>query len=78
MYAKLSLLLCLGLLMACPALGEFETVGVYDPNDGPYYNQVDQSGTYSSHTGDAGPGNVVDLQTFQALIGTAFNIMPEA
>lgn len=78
MYRRPCLLLCFVFSMAGAALAEFETVGVYDPNDGPYYNQVDQSGTYSSHTGDAGPGNVVDLQTFQALIGTAFNIMPEA
>jgi len=74
MYGKLWLLSCLVLLLGGAALAEFETVGVYDPNDGPYYNQVDQSGAYSSHTGDAGPGNVIDLQTFQALIGTAFNI----
>jgi len=74
MYGKLWLLSCLVLLLAGAARGEFQTVGVYDPNDGPYYNQVDQSSVYSSHTGDAGPGNVIDLQTFQALIGTAFNI----
>jgi hypothetical protein len=48
------------------------TVGVYDPDDEPYHNQVDQSGVYSSHTGDAGPENVIDLATFQALIGPAF------
>ncbi len=50
----------------------YNTVGVYDPDDDPYHNQVDQSGTYSSHTGDAGPENVIDLATFQALIGPAF------
>lgn len=74
MHAKPCLWFCLVFLMAGAALGEFETVGVYDPNDGPYYNQVDQSGVYNSHNGHAGPGNVIDLQTFQALIGTAFNI----
>ncbi|NQV36123.1 MAG: discoidin domain-containing protein, partial [Phycisphaeraceae bacterium] len=51
---------------------DFRTVGVYDPDDGPHHNQVDQSGVYDSHTGSAGPGNVIDLATFQALIGGAF------
>ena len=74
MYRKLCFSSCLVLLLAGSALGEFETVGIYDPNDGPYYNQVDQSGTYASHTADAGPGNVIDLQTFQALIEPAFDI----
>ena len=51
----------------------FDTVGVYDPDDGPNHNQVDQSGTYDSHTGNAGPENVIDLAAFQALIGPAFD-----
>ncbi len=51
----------------------YDTVGVYDVDDAPHHNQVDQSGTYSSHTGAAGPENVIDLATFQALIGPAFN-----
>ena len=51
----------------------FDTVGVYDPNDEPHHNQVDQSGTYDSHTGNAGPENVIDLATFQELIGPAFD-----
>jgi len=50
----------------------FDTVGVYDPDDEPHHNQVDQSGTYDSHTGNAGPDNVIDLATFQARIGPAF------
>ncbi len=50
----------------------YDTVGVYDPDDDPHHNQVDQSGAYRSHTGDAGPENVIDLATFQALIGPAF------
>jgi len=50
----------------------FDTVGVYDPDDGPHNNQVDQSSTYDSHTGNAGPDNVIDLAAFQALIGPAF------
>ena len=54
------------------ALADFRTVGVYDPDDEPHHNQVDQSGVYDSHTGSAGPDNVVDLATFQALIGPAF------
>ena len=52
--------------------GAFDTVGVYDPDDEPHHNQVDQSGTYDSHTGNAGPENVIDLATFQELIGPAF------
>jgi len=51
----------------------FDTVGVYDPDDEPHHNQVDQSGTYDSHTGNAGPENVIDLAAFQALIGPAFD-----
>jgi len=53
--------------------GAFDTVGVYDPDDEPHHNQVDQSGTYDSHTGNAGPENVIVLTTFQTLIGPAFN-----
>jgi len=46
---------------------------VYDPDDEPHHNQVDQSGVYDSHTGNASPKNVIDLATFQALIGPAFD-----
>jgi len=66
-----SFVLVLGLTGAAEAT--FDTVGVYDPDDGPHHNQVDQNGTYDSHTGNAGPENVIDLATFQALIGPAFN-----
>ncbi|MBW2206504.1 MAG: discoidin domain-containing protein [Deltaproteobacteria bacterium] len=55
------------------AQATFETVGVYDPDDGPHSNQVDQSGMYDSHTANAGPANVIDLAAFQALIGPAFD-----
>jgi hypothetical protein len=55
------------------AQAAFVTLGVYDPDDAPHHNQVDQSGVYDSHTGNAGPINVIDLATFQALIGPAFN-----
>ena len=55
------------------AQADFDTVGVYDPDDDPHHNQVDQSGVYVSHTGNAGPENVIDLETFQALIGPAFD-----
>jgi len=51
---------------------DFRTVGVYDPDDEPHHNQVDQSGVYDSHTGSAGPENVLDLAAFQTLIGRAF------
>jgi hypothetical protein len=53
--------------------GAFDTVGVYDPDDDPHHNQVDQSGTYDSYTGNTGPKNVIDLAAFQALIGPAFD-----
>ncbi len=53
--------------------GAFDTVGVYDPDDEPHHNQIDQSGTYNSYTGNAGPKNVIDLVAFQALIGPAFD-----
>ncbi|MHC4367277.1 MAG: discoidin domain-containing protein, partial [Planctomycetota bacterium] len=55
------------------AQAAFDTVGVYDPDDGPHQNQVDQSGAYDSHTGNAGAENVIDLAAFQALIGPAFD-----
>jgi hypothetical protein len=64
------LVLAFGLMGTAGA--SYTTVGVYDPDDEPYHNQVDQSGVYRSHTGDAGPENVIDLATFQALIGPAF------
>ena len=67
----ISFVLVLGLTGAAEAT--FDTVGVYDPDDEPHHNQVDQSGTYDSHTGNAGPENVIDLATFQALIGLAFD-----
>jgi hypothetical protein len=53
--------------------GAFDTIGVYDPDDEPHHNQVDQSGTYDSYTGNAGPKNVIDLAAFKALIGLAFD-----
>ncbi|MBA7628096.1 hypothetical protein ES703_35566 [subsurface metagenome] len=67
-----SLVLVLGLAVGA-AEATYDTVGVYDPNDEPHHNQVDQSGTYDSHTGNAGPENVIDLATFQELIGPAFD-----
>ncbi len=66
-----SLVLAFGLMGVVEAA--YDTVGVYDIDDAPHHNQVDQSGTYSSHTGDAGPENVIDLAAFQTLIGPAFN-----
>ena len=62
--------LVLGLSGAAEAV--FDTVGVYDPDDEPHHNQVDQSGVYESHTGNAGPENVIDLTMFQEIIGAAF------
>jgi len=73
MYKQQCLLLTFVLAISGAAQGDFETTGVYDPDDGPYHNQADQSGTYESHIGDAGPGNVIDMAAFQALIGPAFN-----
>ncbi len=67
-----SSVLVLGLTIGV-AEAAFDTVGVYDPDDDPHHNQVDQSGVYDSHTGNAGPENVIDLATFQALIGPAFD-----
>ena len=55
------------------AQAAFDTVGVYDPDDDPHHNQVDQSGVYDSHTGSAGPENVIDLAALQALIGPVFD-----
>ncbi|MFC1763060.1 LamG-like jellyroll fold domain-containing protein [Planctomycetota bacterium] len=65
---------CTILVLSLSALtwADFRTVGVYDPDDEPHHNQVDQSGVYGSHTGSAGPENVLDLATFQQLIGPAF------
>ncbi|MHC4507964.1 MAG: discoidin domain-containing protein [Planctomycetota bacterium] len=65
-----SLVFVLGLIGTTRA--DFETVGVYDPDDAPHHNQVDQSGVYDSHTGNAGPENIIDLATFQEFIGPAF------
>jgi len=67
-----SFVLVLGLAVGAVE-ATYDTIGVYDPNDGPPHNQVDQSGTYDSHTGNAGPENVIDLATFQELIGPAFD-----
>ncbi|MBN2181996.1 MAG: discoidin domain-containing protein [Sedimentisphaerales bacterium] len=58
--------------LSITARADFDTVGVYDPTDEPHNNDVDQSGTFVSATGVAGPDNVIDLETFQALIGPAF------
>ncbi len=70
LFCLVSFVLVLGL--SGVAQGVFDTVGVYDPDDAPHHNQVDQSGAYDSHTGNAGPENVIDLATFQELIGPAF------
>jgi len=67
----ISFVLVLGLTVVV-AEAAFDTVGVYDPDDDPHHNQVDQSGVYDSHTGNAGPENVIELPTFQSLIGPAF------
>jgi hypothetical protein len=72
MYRRLCILVCFALAAAGSAEAAFNTVGVYDPNDAPFHNQVDQSGTYESHTGDAGPQNVIDLATFRTLLSLAF------
>ena len=66
------LVILLALSLSVIARADYRTVGVYDPDDGPHHNQVDQSGVYDSHTGSAGPENVLDLATFQELIGRAF------
>jgi len=66
---SISLVLAIGGM----AMADFDTVGVYDPDDEPHHNQVDQSGVYDSHTGNAGPENVIDLAAFQALIGPVFD-----
>jgi len=66
-------MICLLVLaLVAPVQAVYDTVGVYDPDDAPHHNQVDQSGTYASHTGHAGPENVVTLEAFGALIGPAF------
>jgi hypothetical protein len=74
MSGKLGFFLVCLLFIASAARGSFETVGLYDPNDEPYHNQVGYVGVYESHTGDAGPQNVVDLAVFKPLIGNAFNL----
>ena len=66
------LVVLLALSLSVFARADFRTVGVYDVDDGPHHNQVDQSGVYDSHTGGAGPDNVVDLATFQELVERAF------
>ncbi|HUV63558.1 MAG TPA: discoidin domain-containing protein [Sedimentisphaerales bacterium] len=74
MFRRLLCLVSFGLVLGLMGAAEaaFDTVGVYDPDDAPHHNQVDQSGAYDSHTGNAGPENVIDLATFQELIGPAF------
>lgn len=66
------LFITLVLSLSALTQADFRTVGVYDPDDEPHHNQVDQSGVYVSHTGNARPENVLDLATFQELIGRAF------
>ena len=51
------------------AFAGFVAVGQYDP---PSANDVDQSATPSGGTLNGGAWNVVDLATFQALVGPAF------
>ncbi|MHC4325509.1 MAG: hypothetical protein ACYSUX_14685, partial [Planctomycetota bacterium] len=66
-------LISFALAISGVAQAAFDTIGVYDPDDEPHHNQVDQSGTYDSHTGNAGPDNIIDLIAFQALIGPVFD-----
>jgi len=73
MCKELICLISFVLAMSGVTQAAFDTVGVYDPDDEPHHNQVDQSGTYDSHTGNAGPDNVIDMAAFQALIGPAFD-----
>ncbi|HCO93134.1 MAG TPA: hypothetical protein DIU00_04150 [Phycisphaerales bacterium] len=73
MCKELICLISLALAISGVTQAAFDTVGVYDPDDEPHHNQVDQSGTYDSHTGNTGPDNVIDLAAFQALIGPAFD-----
>ncbi len=68
-----SLVFSLVLILSALAWADFRTVGVYDPDDDPHHNQVDQSAVYDSHTDSAGPDNIIDLATFQAFIGRAFD-----
>ena len=57
-----------------PCLADFQTVGVYDPCDLPWYNNIDQDGAYVSATGGATSANVLVLADIQgATILAAFN-----
>lgn len=66
------LAVCVVLTSVIAAQGALDTVGVFDPDDAPHHNQVDQDAMHNGHTGNAGPANVMSLATFQAAIGRAF------
>ena len=68
----IGLAVCVVLASAVASQGAFETAGVFDPDDAPHHNQVDQEAVYDGHTGNAGPANVMTLATFQAAIDRAF------
>ena len=56
-------------LMAGVAWGAFDTVGLYDVDDAPYNNNVEQSAVFKEGV-DA--TYVIDLPTFQDLLAVAY------
>lgn len=69
---SISLFMGAVLAFAVQTPAAFNTVGEYDPDNAPHNNQVDQSGVYASHEGNAGPENVLDLEVFKGLVAAAY------
>jgi hypothetical protein len=71
--ASLASLMTLAALLGVPSIARaaFITVGEIDPAS---TNNVDQSGTHSSHTGAAGTANILSLADFRTRMASAFAV----
>ncbi len=66
---KLCVVLALVLVTGGSAAASFDTVGVYDPTDEPYNNDVEQSAVFKEGIGS---DHVIDLQSFRDLLARAY------
>jgi hypothetical protein len=69
MCRKLCVVLALVLVTGGSAAASFNTVGVYDPTDGPYNNDIEQSAVFKEGMDSA---YVIDLQSFRDLLARAY------
>jgi len=69
MCRKLCVVLAFVLVTGGSAVAGFNTVGVYDPTDGPYNNDIEQSAVFKEGMDSA---YVIDIESFRGLLARAY------